>query len=119
MNEDIRKKTDTELVTLVGSKVIGTPSGLDAQHAQAELLRRNTDALRESKKSADKSSYSTIILTLIIGWIALFQLLFSIIASDKTNLEKTFYAIGLIAFVVLSFYDSFMRKEKTVHGEHC
>lgn len=55
-NQEISKMKDEELVKLAGGTVIGTPSGLKAQHAQAELSRRLMNAITELNATSSKYS---------------------------------------------------------------
>jgi len=80
MTERTQEMTDQELVDIAGSTVIGTPSGLKSQHAQAELLRRNTEALHNSSKSSERYADRMMGLTLIVGLITFLQLMFSVIS---------------------------------------
>ncbi len=65
MIQEIQKTTDEELVKLTGETVIGTPSGLKAQHAQSELTRR----LMKSIRSLDQTTvfYSKVLIGLTVG----------------------------------------------------
>lgn len=111
-DKNINEMTDAELVALAGSTVVGTPSGLKAQHAQAELTRRNTEALIESGKSADHYADKMMGLSLIVGLIALLQLMFEILSSSTTPFQKIIYAVGALALIVFSFRDYFIVKDK-------
>ena len=50
-NEEISKMENEDLVKLAGGTVIGTPSGLKAQHAQAELTKRLLESIGELNKN--------------------------------------------------------------------
>lgn len=55
-NQEISKMKDEELVKLAGGTVIGTPSGLKAQHAQAELSKRLMNAITDLNATSSKYS---------------------------------------------------------------
>lgn len=61
-----RDMTVDQLVELTGETVIGTPSGLKSQKAQAEINRRLIEALNESKESTKKFSKRLEILTWVL-----------------------------------------------------
>lgn len=73
--KEMLKKTDEELVGDAGRIVIGTPSGLGAQHAQAELTRRLIRSI--DNLNTNTSYYSKILigLTVAIGVLTLFQII--------------------------------------------
>lgn len=102
-----------ELVELAGRNVIGTPSGLSSQLAHAELIRRNTQALIESSKSADRYADKMMGLSLIVGLIALLQLMFEILSSTTPLYLRIVYAFGALALIAFSFKDYFGDKSGT------
>ncbi len=112
LENHIVQLSDDELVKIAGSTVIGTPSGQKAQLAQAELLRRNTNALIESGKSADHYADKMMGLSLIVGLIAFLQLIFEILSSSTTVMEKIVYGFGAVGLIVFAFRDYFIVKEK-------
>lgn len=84
MPPDTRNMHVDQLVELAGDTVIGTPSGLGAQRAQAELNRRLIEALNDSKDSTEKYSkkieyltWALVILTIILVIIAVIPFLVS------------------------------------------
>ena len=72
---DIVSKTEEELVSDAGQTVIGTPSGLKAQHAQAELTRRLINSIKHLDETTSHYSRVLIWLTVILGIFALIQIL--------------------------------------------
>ena len=66
---DTRNMTVDQLVELAGDTVIGTPSGLKAQKAQAEINRRLIEALNASRDSTEK--YSKWLIGLTWGLVSL------------------------------------------------
>lgn len=87
-SSSIEDKTEKELVGDVGTAVIGTPSGLKSQVAQAELTRR----LIISIKSLDETTsfYSTIIviLTMVLGILAVFQIWLALKQMEYTEIQS-------------------------------
>lgn len=65
--------SDKELVELAGSTVVGTTSGLKAQHAQAELTRRLMDSIKSLDKTTSRYSNVLVILTVILVMITIYQ----------------------------------------------
>ena len=63
---DTRDMTVEQLVELSGSTVIGTPSGMSAQQAQAEMNRRLIEALNDSKESTGRFSKRLELLTWVL-----------------------------------------------------
>lgn len=74
MITDIRIKTSDELVLIAGQKVIGTPSGMEAQQAQAELTKRLTDGITRLDQSTTKYSKVLMWLTIGLGVLAAIQI---------------------------------------------
>lgn len=73
----LSEMTDAELVSEAGSRVIGTPSGLKSQEAQAEMMRRLIKALADSKESADRYNKVLFFLTVMMFMVAFAQLVLS------------------------------------------
>lgn len=75
MDDDTTQVKDIELVRRTSETVIGTPSGLKAQHAQAELMRRLIVSV--DRLNASTSYYSKVLiwLTLILGILAVIQII--------------------------------------------
>jgi len=61
-----RDMTVDQLVELAGETVIGTPSGLKSQKAQAEINRRLIEALNDSKESTKEYSKRLEFLTWVL-----------------------------------------------------
>ena len=98
--ENIGDLKNEELVKLSGETVIGTPSGLRAQHAQAELTRRLIKTLNEFSRSSDRYSRRNLILSIALFFIGYLQLITTLIAIEMNNLIK----IILFMTIILSIY---------------
>jgi len=68
-------KTNEELVRDAGETVIGTPSGLKAQHAQAELTKRLIISIDNLNKTTSCYSKVLIWLTVALGILAVIQII--------------------------------------------
>ncbi len=109
MGVDIKDKTDDELVEIAGlPESIQKMQKFKAPMAQAELLRRNTNALIESGKSADRYADKMMGLSLIVGLIAFLQLIFEILSSSTTVIEKIVYGFGAVGLIAFAFRDYFI-----------
>lgn len=75
----ITSKTDEGLVEDAGQTVIGTPSGLKAQHAQAELTRRLINGIKHLDETTARYSKVLIWLTIGLGIFALIQIILFLI----------------------------------------
>lgn len=78
---DTRNMTVDQLVELAGDTVIGTPSGLKSQKAQAEINRRLIEALNASQESTKQYSkrlecltWVLVILTVVLVIIGVWTL---------------------------------------------
>lgn len=104
-NEDIKTISDEELVEISGSVTVGTPSGLKAQKAQAELMRRNTEALNKSSETSERYSKVMLALTYVIIMISVGQFLFAINDSSNTSdWEKIGQMLLYLAPIALIIY---------------
>lgn len=111
-SKQIFEMTDEELVYMSG-QIKGKDS---AESAHAELLRRNTVALIESGKSADRYADKMMGLSLIVGLIALLQLMFEILSSSTPLFLRIIYAFGALALIAFSFKDYFGNKKEDVES---
>jgi len=102
-----------QLVELAGSTVIGTPSGLNAQKAQAEINRRLIEALNASKDSTDNYSKKLIWLTwaLVILTIILVGTAFFSLHNEKfsSNIRERCFAEGELNQTAVSISDDSVR----------
>lgn len=73
--DEIISKTNDELVKDAGQTVIGTVSGLNAQHAQAELTRRLIHSIKHLDETTAYYSKVLIWLTVVLGIFALIQII--------------------------------------------
>jgi len=99
---------DEQLVEIAGFPLVNNYTG---PMAQAELLRRNTEALIASSKSANHYADKMMGLSLIVGLIAFLQLMSGILFASITPLEKVLCSIGIVALVAYAFRDYFIAKE--------
>ncbi len=115
MIENIEKLKNEELVKIMGEKVIGTPSGLDAQHAQAELNRRLIDGINNFNKSTTDYSKRMIAVTIILLVVAMVQLVISIFLSDLNPWAAAgveIFALGVIIYFINDIAKEFIEKSK-------
>lgn len=77
--DEIPLKTDEELVGDAGRVVVGTTSGLQAQHAQAELTRRLINSIKHLDATTSRYSRVLIWLTVELVIFALIQIILFLI----------------------------------------
>lgn len=109
--EDTRQMTVDQLVELAGDSVIGTPSGLKSQKAQAEINRRLIEALNASKESTDIYSEKILNLSLVLLLVAMAQLMVSIFALPFPLWVQVVAWIALVVFIVYESWDLTGRKD--------
>jgi len=101
---------DKELVESIGN----SPGGKVLKH-QAELLRRNTEALREFSKSSERYSRTLFFLTIVLVTIGLFQLVISVYSMPENNPYIRLGAIvlfpGLIIWLLHAGFKELDRQE--------
>lgn len=102
MSEEFKKIKDRSGDELV-SVLVDLHGEVSSDVIHAELMRRNTEAMVESKKSADRFSYVTSGLTLIMIALVLVQIFFSIYTADLNTFLKWAIAILFIVFVIIVF----------------
>jgi len=90
-----RDLTVDQLVELAGEAVIGTPSGLKSQKAQAEINRRLIEALNDSNKSATKYSKILVILTVVLFFVAVMQFIATVFPSPK-NWQSSLVVLAVL-----------------------
>lgn len=102
------KISNEQLVELAGTTVIGTPSGLKAQQAQAELDKRLIENMESLKNSLDQnnivaSKYNKILLglTMLMALLAVFQVLLTTIAMNFSWIVKLVFMVIPVAIVAL------------------
>lgn len=66
MINNIDTRTNEELVEAAGEYIIGTPSGLKSQQAQAELMSRLIYSNKNLNSSTQFSNWMMIILTVVL-----------------------------------------------------
>ena len=107
----ILKWTDKQLVQVAGS------FGEDSQRmAEAELLRRNTEALNESSRSETKYARRMMGLTYVVSFIAFLQLIYVVLLSQANFYEKVFLSIVAMGSLGLMLWD-LIRDLKATEGD--
>lgn len=107
MIENIGKLTNEELVKIIGEKIIGTESGLNAQQAQAELNRRLINNINNLNSSTTVYSQKLLQLTVILFITALIQIFVSLGSVSASWKEwaifsaLVLYIIGLLAHFIV------------------
>jgi len=76
--DNFNNLTNEKLVELAGETVIGTTSGLKAQYAQAELIKRLMDSINGLNKTTSRYSDKLLGLTIVLFFIAFVQLTVSL-----------------------------------------
>lgn len=94
---------------IAGAAVIGTPSGLHAQRAQAELNKRLIESTDSLKQSLDKNNevtgrYNEIILNLTIAMalLSVFQIFMSAFTTNFSWPIRIGFALAPIVIIVMS-----------------
>ncbi len=103
----IKDKTGAELVNDAGQTVVGTQSGLKAQLSQAELLRRNTEALREFSRTSERYSDAILELTILLILIAIFQLVATIQSIQGSSYSKLIMSLIFLGYILFILYKIF------------
>lgn len=104
--------SDDELVKVAQDNIKSSKIGA----AQAELVRRNTEALRKSSKSAERYSDILIVLTVLLFLLGMFQLVATIWSSDKVwyfQVPLALLMFGAIYYFMRKLFKVFDEK----HGE--
>ena len=91
--------SNKKLVESAGKTVIGTPSGLEAQHAQAELTKRLMDSINSLNKSTSRYSDRLLDLTILLFMIAFIQLLVSL-GTISTSWKMWIWLMVVVTYVV-------------------
>ncbi len=92
--QDLEKWKDEELVRRSGSA-----------GPYAELVRRNTEALKESREASNRSSGIMFDLTLILMLIAIIQMVAGIYSLNIEKSLKIIIIIGVCALLIFLFKD--------------
>ena len=115
MTENKINTTDEELVELAGSSIIGTPGGLKAQHAQAELTRRLMISINNSSKETSRYSDRLLDLTILLFFLAVIQIIISLKFASTSLEEWAIYSIIVIcaiSYIVIDINKIKKNKEK-------
>jgi hypothetical protein len=86
---------------------VGTVSGKDAQQAQAELVRRQINAIKEQteeirsfNKGSEKTNRGVLLFTAVLLFVGLVQIIVTILASNISTNWKGVLAVSAIGFIV-------------------
>lgn len=114
--ENISDEKDEELVRLAGQTVVGTQSGLKAQHAQAELTRRLMNTIKDLNSSTDKYSIILIWLTAVLAIITGIQFYYFIkVQLPITQLEAQKEILGVIESCKISSSTKWTDQDGKIH----
>lgn len=97
----LKSLSDDELVALDSEKFPHKQKG-----AHSELLRRNTDALKESSKSSDRYALNVLILTVFIFAITGAQFILDLFTVDDRWIKGPLgiiLVVGIVYIVVKEF----------------
>lgn len=70
--------SDNTLVEIAGGTVLGTPSGLKAQHAQAELTRRLMVSIKNLDVTTSRYSKVLVALTIALTFLGVLQIILTL-----------------------------------------
>lgn len=101
MIENISKSTNEDLVKIIGENIIGTPSGLNAQHAQAELNRRLVNSINNLNSSTTVYSRKLLQLTIILFFTALIQIFVSLMSVAPSWKEWLIFCFVVMVIIIL------------------
>lgn len=101
MQKPLDENTEAKLAqTAQASKDIKNP-----ERSQSELIKELVEALRDSKKSADRYGDIMIVLTTVMFLVSFNQLIFTISSSSTGNWSKIFqlisFAVPVLVVLVL------------------
>lgn len=99
-SEKIKELSDDELVETSGSTAIGTTSGQKAQHAQAELIRRLMETIRDANETTTKYSKVMLAFTFVLFVISLLQLVTTIFTLNF-NTPIRVLMVGISFFILV------------------
>jgi hypothetical protein len=104
----MQKLSEEELVSIVGEAVVGTPSGLKSQQAQAELIRRqivemrkNNEATNRFNKTTEKYNNVTIDLTFVLLFVSFLQVVYAIFLSGRNQWVQIYLLILFFVGILL------------------
>ncbi len=100
--------TDKELVEDAERVVIDTPSGLAAQRAQVEMMRRLKDVIEKSGEQEEKLGKINLVLTFAVIFLTIIQVTIAIIDSAKNTLLGWGPTVGMALFAIIFLW--LMRK---------
>jgi hypothetical protein len=98
-NKTIGEESSKDLVRIAGETVIGTPSGLKAQHAQAELTKRLTDSINRLNSSTTFYSDRMLELTIFLFVLGSIQIVISLRSVVSTTLQWAFGSVLFLFFL--------------------
>jgi uncharacterized protein YacL len=105
-----QEKTDDELVEDAGMVVVGTPSGLKAQWAQVEMMRRLKNAMERAEKSTTNFNKITLIFSLVVVFLTLVQVWIALIPL----FSNIWWAVATFFLIVIALAGIFQKAEKTL-----
>ena len=109
--QKITDLTDEQLVERTGSVTIGTPSGMRAQEAQAELIRRLTESIRSMDKTTEHYSFRILGLTLVLLVATGILIVLTAMMLPFNWIVKTVISVGSLVLLLYSMFD-WLREEK-------
>ncbi|MCR4286110.1 MAG: hypothetical protein NUW00_04420 [Candidatus Kaiserbacteria bacterium] len=104
MQENKLKELSDDRLVFNAGQIMGSDS---AQAAQAELTRRNTEALLRAHESSNRYADKMMGLSLIVGLIAFLQLLFAIVSSGMSQFNMVLSVMATVVVIVFAFKDYF------------
>ena len=102
--EEKTEVSNEQLVEEAGRAVIGTPSGLVSQRAQAELARRLMESIRDLDTSTGRYSRVIIALTLCLGLLAYLQLMVGIFSLPLPPAVQVAVLLLFVCALAWGFY---------------
>ncbi len=108
------KRTDEQLVEDAGRVVIGTPSGLLAQQAQLEMMRRLKDTIEKANESTDRFNQTTFIFSVVVIFLTLAQVFIALLPlfSEVSVAVSVFDGILFVLMILIWNLEKQMKKGK-------
>lgn len=109
------ERTDEQLVKDAGSVVVGTPSGLRAQEAQTEMMRRLKNSIEKLDHNTERYNKLLLLLTVVLVITAIAQIVVSIWVSSLNPwiaLGGEVLALGIIAFFAWRILKTFFPSQE-------
>ncbi len=109
-NKTVQEMTDIELVERVGSVAIGTPSGMKAQEAQAELTRRLMVSIQSMDKTTEHYSFRLLGLTYLLFMATVLLIVLTAMMLELPLFVRFIIIIGSIGLLSWAMFDWFKKK---------